>query len=66
MLADWIWQGCKYMKNELSVCVDEGIACYLKSSIINALTIHYKLFLCSDEEIQEHINNFFIRTDKTE
>ena len=66
MLADWILQGCKYMKDELSVCDDEGRAYYLKSTIHNALTIHYKLLLCSDEEIQEHIDNFFNPRNKTE
>lgn len=59
MLAHWIWQGCKYMKEDFDVCSDDCRANYLKSTIYNALTIYYKLLLCDDDEIQEHIDRFF-------
>lgn len=63
-LADWIWQGCSYMKEEYNLDASSVRSQFLKSTITEALTIHNKLLECSDEEIQEHIDNYFSVSDE--
>jgi hypothetical protein len=58
MLANWIWQGCKYMREEYDKHHYGERAYYLKETITNALTIHYKLLKFADDEVQEHIDRF--------
>jgi hypothetical protein len=60
-LADWIWQGCKYMSEELSSLDDSCKArkFFLKRTLTDALTIHGKLIGKSDEEITNTLEDWF-------
>lgn len=60
-LADWIWQGCMYMSEELSSLDDSCKArkFFLKRTLTDALTIHGKLIGKSDEEISNTLENWF-------
>ena len=59
-LADWIWQGCKYMSEELSSLDDSCKARkgYLKDTLTDSLTIHGKLIGLSDEAISNTIEDW--------
>lgn len=59
-LADWIWQGCKYMEDEINSLSpdDKGRRWYLKRTITDALTIHGKLIGKSDDAISNTIEDW--------
>lgn len=54
-LADWIWQGIKYMKDELDNSQDKERNFFLKRCIKDAITIHDKLIGQSDDSIESTI-----------
>ena len=56
-LADWIWQGCRLMSEELTSLDDscKERKWFLKRTLADALTIHGKLIGQSDEAISDTI-----------
>ena len=60
-LADWIWQGCRFMSEELTSLDDsfKERKWFLKCTLADALTIHGKLIGKSDEEISNTLENWF-------
>ena len=61
-LADWIWQGCKLMEEEYKANRNSARGQYLKDSILDALTIHYKLLGFANDEIDSQIKGW-VRMD---
>lgn len=59
-LADWIWQGCMYMNEELSSLDDscKERKWFLKRTLEDAFTIHGKLIGQSDDGISNTIEEW--------